>query len=353
MDVNDSMDYSDLIDDLDNELNGECDSPGSDCQVKDIVEEIDYTKIPPQAFLERLSRRGQLLTEIRNAYLRDVIALKHLLEELLTGDERASILNQWKSSVPSLDLRQHFMLYSPGETSMDVLPCNTCGGSVEVVHHDSSEIEELSKALSHMDKNKEELRVIIATKNNQLEFAERQLEEFKVKYKDEKRVLYNQMKELRAESASLISQNEHLQSMNQTLRAENIEFKLVTKDTAVLRDVLVKTETENNTLKVELKQVEESLIDARKQIRLQADKINNLAESCSSLSNQVAELTPELELARELTLKHKESSDSFQKRNAKLQFLLESSRREVESLQVTTVVFIVTMTDYGAQPCRE
>jgi hypothetical protein len=140
---------------------------------------------PRQLYLGRLKRRTLLISEIRKAYLRDIVLLKHLLHEYLTHEDRLSILSQWEKSIPSLDLRQHFMIYSPSESSLDVLPCETCGGSVEIVHHDSSEIQELSKALSHLDKNKNELRLMIAKKNLMIENLEMKNETDARKHKEE------------------------------------------------------------------------------------------------------------------------------------------------------------------------
>jgi hypothetical protein len=146
------------------------------------------TTIPSsQIYLDRIKRRSLLISEIRKAYLRDVVLLKHILNEYFTQENRENILQQWEKSIPSLDLRQHFMIYSPNESSLDLLPCETCGGSVEIVHHDSSEIQELSKALSHLDKNKNELRIIIAKKNLQIENLDLKIENEERKHKEEVR----------------------------------------------------------------------------------------------------------------------------------------------------------------------
>jgi hypothetical protein len=140
-----------------------------------------------QIYLDRLKRRSLLIGEIRKAYLRDIVLLKHILKEYFIQENRDEILNQWEKSIPSLDLRQHFMIYSPHESSLDLIPCETCGGSVEIVHHDSSEIQELSKALSHLDKNKNELRIMIAKKNLQIENLELKFENSEKKHKEEVR----------------------------------------------------------------------------------------------------------------------------------------------------------------------
>jgi hypothetical protein len=139
-------------------------------------------------YCDRLKRRADLISEIRKAYLRDVVTLKHVINEQLSKDERIEVVQSWKKMIPSIDIRQHLMLYGPKEASFDTIPCDSCGGSVELVHHDSSEIEELSKALSHMDKNKDDLRLIIATKGAQLENIQTKMENMESKHKEEVRL---------------------------------------------------------------------------------------------------------------------------------------------------------------------
>ncbi len=134
---------------------------------------------------DRLKRRSELVNEMRKGYLRDIIALKLFIQEILTEDERLHLFENWKTSIPSLDLRQHLMLYSPHETSLNLIPCESCGGSIEIVHHESSELEALSKALSTTDRNKRELKVIIGTKVAQLESLEKKWEVEKRKQFDE------------------------------------------------------------------------------------------------------------------------------------------------------------------------
>lgn len=138
-----------------------------------------------QILRERLKRRTDLINELRKSYLRDVLAIKGFLQERLAFDERKELYEKWKDSIPSIDLRQHLMLYSPHETSLNILHCETCGGSIEIVHHESSEIEALSKALSHNDKTKHDLKVVIGTKAAQLESLEQKWEVEARKHREE------------------------------------------------------------------------------------------------------------------------------------------------------------------------
>lgn len=134
---------------------------------------------------DRLKRRTDLINELRKAYLRDVISIKGFLQEMLSHDERKSLYELWKNSLPSIDIRQHLMLYSPHETSLNMLSCDCCGGSIEIVHHESSELEALSKALSHNDKTKHDLKIVIGTKTAQLESLEHKWDVESRKHRDE------------------------------------------------------------------------------------------------------------------------------------------------------------------------
>jgi hypothetical protein len=154
-------------------------------QAESSIEVANKKPVDVESYMNRLKKRSDLISEMRAAYLRDIVMLKHQLEQLLTNDERYKLLADWKKSIPSIDLRQHLMLYSPNEASIDIIPCDKCGGSVEIVHHDSSEIEELSKALSHLDKNKDELRIIIATRGAQLEANEKKMEMMQMSHQNE------------------------------------------------------------------------------------------------------------------------------------------------------------------------
>jgi hypothetical protein len=160
---------------------------GHDMQVLEAShqEEMSQQREINNKYMARLKRRSALVTSIRKAYLRDIVCLKQVINEQLSKDERIEVAQNWKKMIPSIDIRQHLMLYGPQEASIDTIPCDSCGGSVELVHHDSSEIEELSKALSHMDKNKDDLRLIIATKGALLDNVQEQMGQVEKKHSEE------------------------------------------------------------------------------------------------------------------------------------------------------------------------
>jgi hypothetical protein len=118
--------------------------------------------LPLQMQLEmlrgKLSRRNQVLEVIRRAYYRDVIVIKEELRQhggklgastaflrseapklLRTPSRQISTgssgsLDGGLSSVPSVDLREALPLFAPSETMLQVHPCESCGGHLELVH---------------------------------------------------------------------------------------------------------------------------------------------------------------------------------------------------------------------------
>jgi hypothetical protein len=138
-----------------------------------------------EIYAGRLKRRIELIREMRAAYLRDVVLMKQLMIELLSSDERRLLLlKQQESALPSLDL-QKFFLSKPIENSFDILPCVSCGGTIEIVHHDSVEIKKLTTQLEQMDQSKGNFRLIIATKTTQLDQAEEKIKINERKYREE------------------------------------------------------------------------------------------------------------------------------------------------------------------------
>lgn len=182
----DFSDYSDTESEYDNDIitnnNNNTSSSLTSTSTLETIKEITIPSI--DIYLGRIKRRNELIKEMRSAYLRDIILMKELLKELLTNDERIEIFKQYEKNLPSLDLH-HFMLQHPPENSFELIPCNLCGGTVEIVHHDSSEIKKLTLQLESMDQKKSDFRLIIATKTAQLDTLEEKLKITERKYREE------------------------------------------------------------------------------------------------------------------------------------------------------------------------
>ena len=111
----------------------------------------------------RLKRRMQLVDALRSAYLSDVVMLKETIDTYCSEQQRGEITIKWHASIPSLDTKRLLWMHSPNETTLTVIPCEMCGGSPEVVHHDSPEIDRLTKLVAVYDSTGQELKVTIGT----------------------------------------------------------------------------------------------------------------------------------------------------------------------------------------------
>ena len=140
----------------------------------------------------RLIRRNELIGTIRKAYLRDIVSMKQIYENVLTSTERSEVMIKRKEMIkdkliglPSLDLRQTLELYGPSECSLEVIPCSECGGHCEIVHRESAEMERLSKLLENVEKRDEDLRLKNATQLEQLERVGQRLAEIESSHAEE------------------------------------------------------------------------------------------------------------------------------------------------------------------------
>jgi hypothetical protein len=105
----------------------------------------------------RLVRRGYLLDTIRKSYLRDVVTVS---EELRRKKNQGAEYepNPALDSMPHLDLKECIMLFDPDETALNIIPCSSCGGTVELIHLETKKIAELQKRIDRLEKSEAELK---------------------------------------------------------------------------------------------------------------------------------------------------------------------------------------------------
>jgi type I site-specific restriction endonuclease len=116
-------------------------------------------------YRERLYRRTKLMEEMRRSYLKDVVALKHVLNDVLKDTEREHAITQLNAAIPSLDLRQTLAPHAPEHSAFNIKPCESCGGQLEITLNVSERLQELTEALAVMKKNEQNLKLTIATQN--------------------------------------------------------------------------------------------------------------------------------------------------------------------------------------------
>lgn len=122
-----------------------------------------------------LFRRTNVIDEIRKAYLRDVVALKQVMNDVLKDGEREKVLHNYNAYIPSVDLRGPLHLHSPEEALFLVKPCESCGGQLDVIFSDSTRVNTLRNTVDALKAKEEQLRLTTATLETKLEIVERQL----------------------------------------------------------------------------------------------------------------------------------------------------------------------------------
>jgi hypothetical protein len=111
---------------------------------KNDSENVDATSTEIIKLLkDRLVRRTTIIDEIRKAYLRDVISIKHVIRDVLNENEREEVFKQYESNLPSLDLKEGIQLHAPFKVELQLKICNECGGHLELINRDTDEVEAL------------------------------------------------------------------------------------------------------------------------------------------------------------------------------------------------------------------
>lgn len=123
------------------------------------VESVKHRSLELQLEMLRgkLARRNMIIEVIRRAYYHDVIVVKEELRHVGKQQQQPIVSRESASNhsarsqphqqgmedrlaaVPSVDLRDALQLFAPAETVLQVHPCDTCGGHLELVHGEVKE----------------------------------------------------------------------------------------------------------------------------------------------------------------------------------------------------------------------
>lgn len=144
------------------DLNEKVVKPRVDLEKQLLQEENALAKDTIRQLKQRLVRRTALVNDIRSYYLRDVVTIKHILEEVLNETEKEAVMKEYSQRLPSLDMTQHLNLHAPSNTNLRVTPCESCGGKVDAVLADSDEVVRLKENITIMKKREERLRLQVA-----------------------------------------------------------------------------------------------------------------------------------------------------------------------------------------------
>jgi hypothetical protein len=95
-----------------------------------------------------LLRRNDVIESLRTAYLKDVLALKTVINNVLKDDkERELILSTYNAYIPCVDLTAALPLHGPQNAFFKLNACDSCGGCVEVKILDADQVTKLRQQL--------------------------------------------------------------------------------------------------------------------------------------------------------------------------------------------------------------
>lgn len=126
----------------------------------------------------RLHRRNLLLDEIRVAYHRDVLKIREVLiqmsfpthiETIDSCQSTAVNVREILKSIPSIDLRNPGLhCFAPEQCELKIKPCIYCGGTLEIIHRESSKILNLIESCDLLKSKEQKLDKLLMEKEEQL-----------------------------------------------------------------------------------------------------------------------------------------------------------------------------------------
>lgn len=171
----------------------------------------------------QLRKRTLIIEQLRKAYLRDVVAMKYIVNEVLVEEERRRVFDDWKDTVPSADLKDCLQLRSPYFGALTIAPCKKCGGTIEIVFSDIQKVKDLQGRVDTLVGRNELLRLMIATQEAQSEkliadsVAENQ------SHSEEKKYLYSEIRRLKEEMEETAISARKISEANRRVREENMK----------------------------------------------------------------------------------------------------------------------------------
>ena len=256
----------------------------------------------------KLVRRNELLDVIRRAYHRDVISIK---EYLLDAEQKglSSIDTNALASLPSIDLRG-FLLFAPQECELNAIPCNECGGQLEIIHRESNRIVQYKNAIQQLEENEIDLRLELLNVKAQAKNDRDRLTNVVQRSNDAHSNFRNQIDELKSQLSASNAEIDRLTAEKASLEQKLDEQQPILLDHGRVVLELQKEKEESRHWKEENRKQEElygklqlenqSLLhqsclmkNTNEQLQLNAQKSMNMLQfekdSCSSLRKELAE----------------------------------------------------------------
>lgn len=143
--------------------------------VKSLKKKLMYATNKADYLKAVLLRRTAVIDDLRASYLKDVVTMKLIMNNVLKGTERESVMHQYNAYLPSVDLRAALQLHSPQQAHMLVKPCESCGGQLDILISDGNRVAALRKTLDEVRQREDQLRVANASLEYKLELRKEEI----------------------------------------------------------------------------------------------------------------------------------------------------------------------------------
>lgn len=279
---------------------------------------------------KRMKSRAVLIDKIRSAYLRDVVTIKHCLNDVLTGKEKKMVMDEFVGRLPSIDLGGYLDLYKPPNTKMRMKKCEECGGHVDVIIKDSDHVERLMKVIERYKEREEHMGVTIATQDAEAETNEKKRVAALRQHTEEKHVMYNQMKKLNIDIAATNAENEKMKKATGGYRDEIRAQKTEIDRLLIKEQKLADLEVEANDLRMNLRSLTGD-------VSKQEDEVNGLRKELDESQVKCKKLQDTLDKAQALARDLDAKVTVHKKEEKKLKDLNEFLEKNLEEKSVACV----------------
>ena len=269
---------------------------------------------------KRMKARGDLLEKMRSSYLRDVVAIKHCLNDVLTGQEKKMVMDEFLGRLPSLDLQEYLDLYKPPNTKMRLKKCNECGGHVDVVIKDSDHVARLMRVIDKYTERVQLMGVTIATQDAEAEKAEEIRRKTLRDHTEEKNVLYKQMKKLNADIAATTAENDKAKKQAHDYRESIREMETEIGRLKEKEDKLEKLEVDVRDLRKEMREMtsdnshfEEEIESLKKELDEAHMKSKKLQNHIEEAQHTIKTLDKDLQTSKKDEKKFRDLSEFLEK----------------------------------------
>jgi len=104
-------------------------------------------------------RRTQVIELLRKSYLKDIVTMKLIVNNILKQNEREAVMTQYNACIPYIDMLQALPLHNPETAQMMVKPCELCGGQLEFFISDTARLMKLKRERDALLKSEDQLKI--------------------------------------------------------------------------------------------------------------------------------------------------------------------------------------------------